>query len=127
MEICPKFFTLSVLLLLPQPFGGVNAIKSQFTMSDNGMVELMEQKIASTITKICAGAGSHVNTCESFFFLLKRGIYGSFHHVSKEHLPRYCDEFSFRWNNRHLNSEEKFVTGLKQSGGKRLIYKKPIE
>lgn len=44
------------------------------------------------------GTVSHVNTCESFFSLLKRGIYGSFHHVSKEHLPRYCDEFSFRWN-----------------------------
>ncbi len=73
------------------------------------------------------GSVSHVNTCESFFSLLKRGIYGSFHHVSKEHLPRYCDEFSFRWNNRHLNSGEKFVTGLKQSGGKRLIYRKPIE
>jgi transposase-like protein len=72
------------------------------------------------------GTVSHVNTCESFFSLLKRGIYGSFHHVSKEHLPRYCDEFSFRWNNRELNSGERFVAGLKRTEGKRLMYKQPI-
>ena len=44
------------------------------------------------------GTVSHVNSCESFFSLLKRGMYGAFHHVSKEHLHRYCDEFAFRWN-----------------------------
>jgi transposase-like protein len=42
----------------------------------------------------------HTNTAESFFALLKRGLHGSFHHVSKKHLPRYCDEFSFRWARR---------------------------
>jgi hypothetical protein len=72
------------------------------------------------------GTVSHTNTCESFFSLLKRGVYGSFHHVSKEHLPRYCDEFSFRWNNRGLNSGERFVLGLQKAEGKRLMYKKPI-
>lgn len=72
------------------------------------------------------GTVSHTNTCESFFSLLKRGIYGSFHHVSKEHLPRYCDEFSFRWNHRELNSGERLVAGLKKVEGKRLMYKQPI-
>jgi transposase-like protein len=71
------------------------------------------------------GTVSHVNTCESYFSLFKRGIYGSFHHVSKEHLPRYCDEFSFRWKNRTLNSGERFVAGLKQAEGKRLMYRRP--
>jgi transposase-like protein len=69
------------------------------------------------------GTTSHVNTCESFFSILKRGIYGSYHHVAKEHLPRYCDEFSFRWNHRELNPGERFVAGLKKSTGKRLTYK----
>jgi hypothetical protein len=32
--------------------------------------------------------------------LLKRGIMGSFHHVSKEYLPLYLNEFSFRHNHR---------------------------
>jgi ISXO2 transposase-like protein len=42
----------------------------------------------------------HTNTVEGFFSLLKRGINGSFHHVSKGHLFRYVDEFSFRYNTR---------------------------
>ena len=50
-----------------------------------------------------ARGAAHVNTVESLFALLKRGVYGSFHHVSKRHLHRYCDEFSFRWNHRKRN------------------------
>ena len=41
------------------------------------------------------------NTAESFFSLPKRGVYGTFHHVSKQHLHRYCVEFDFRWNGRN--------------------------
>ena len=40
------------------------------------------------------------NEVESYFALLKRGITGSFHSVSKPHLHRYCAEFSYRWNER---------------------------
>jgi len=40
--------------------------------------------------------GIDTNTAESYFALLKRGHYGVFHHLSKEHLHRYCDEFTFR-------------------------------
>ena len=46
------------------------------------------------------GTVSHVNTCESFFSLLKRGVYGSWHCVSREHLPKYASEFEYRWNTR---------------------------
>ena len=42
----------------------------------------------------------HSNTVEGFFSLLKRGINGTFHHVSRGHLDRYCDEFAFRYENR---------------------------
>src|SRR5581483_5460157 len=42
------------------------------------------------------------NTVEAFFGLLKRAVYGTWHHVSKEHLHRYATEFEFRWNNRKL-------------------------
>jgi hypothetical protein len=44
---------------------------------------------------------------------------------SKEHLPRYCDEFSFRWNNRQLDSGERFVAALKTAEGKRLMCRRP--
>src|SRR5690606_6259496 len=44
--------------------------------------------------------GVYVNQCESYFALLKRGVHGTFHHISRKHMARYCNEFSFRWNNR---------------------------
>jgi hypothetical protein len=39
---------------------------------------------------------AHTNTAESWIALLKRGIMGSFHHVSEEHLDRYANEFAFQ-------------------------------
>ncbi len=63
------------------------------------------------------------NTVESYFALLKRGIHGAFHHVSKIHLQRYCDEFSFRWNHRKINDGERTAEAIKGSDGKRLMYK----
>jgi hypothetical protein len=40
----------------------------------------------------------HCNTAEGYFSLVKRGIVGTFHHVSPAHLPRYLNEFDFRMN-----------------------------
>src|SRR4051812_45910614 len=65
----------------------------------------------------------HVNNCESFFGLLERGIISAFHHVSKEHLFRYCDEFSFRWNNRKVKDVERTRKAMARVEGKRLMFK----
>jgi transposase-like protein len=70
--------------------------------------------------------GYHTNTAESFFAILKRGVYGSFHHVSKKHLHRYCHEFDFRWNGRELSDSERRDLAIKGSEGKRLFYRCPI-
>jgi len=42
----------------------------------------------------------HTNSIEGFWSLLKRGIVGTYHNVSKDYLPLYLAEFQFRFNNR---------------------------
>ena len=72
----------------------------------------------------------HTNTVEGFFSLLKRGINGSFHHVSKGHLHRYCSEFEFRHNNRAklgVNDVERTKRIVMGAEGKRLTYKQPAD
>lgn len=68
----------------------------------------------------------HVNAAESYFALLKRGVHGIFHHVSKKHLPRYLCEFDFRWNARKVTDGERTEGAIKGAGGKRLLYSDPI-
>lgn len=68
---------------------------------------------------------AHSNTCESYFSLMKRGITGAFHHVSKHHLHRYCAEFDFRWNTRQITDSERCEIAMKRTVGKRLTYKEP--
>ena len=66
------------------------------------------------------------NSAESFFALLKRGIHGTFHHISKKHLSRYCDEFSFRWDNRKVSDGERTENAIKGFVGKRLLLKEVL-
>jgi len=70
-----------------------------------------------------ARGDAHNNTAESFFALLKRGIYGTFHNVSKEHLDKYCNEFAFRWNNRKISDTERMEVAISMIEGKRLMYR----
>jgi transposase-like protein len=73
---------------------------------------------------VFAKEGISVNTAESWNALLKRSIYGSFHHVSPEHLSRYCDEVSFRWDRRHIDDSERTIAAIKGADGKRLTYRR---
>jgi hypothetical protein len=72
------------------------------------------------------GSIVHVNTCESFFSLLKRGVYGAWHHVSREHLPKYANEFAFRWNHRDITDGERMEAAIELTVGKRLTYRQVI-
>lgn len=66
---------------------------------------------------------AHSNTAESFFALLKRGVYGNFHHCGDKHLQRYCDEFAFRWDHRKVNDGVRREAALAMAEGKRLTYR----
>lgn len=69
---------------------------------------------------------AHTNGAEGFFSLLKRGVVGTFHHISEQHLPLYLAEFDHRHNTRFLTDGERTVIGLKKANGKRLTYKQPV-
>jgi hypothetical protein len=74
------------------------------------------------------GGFHHTNTAESFFALLKRAVYGQFHHVSEAHLHRYLAEADFKYNHRSalgiedMDRAEALLRGIK---GKRLLYAQP--
>jgi transposase-like protein len=69
------------------------------------------------------GSIATTNTAESFFSLLKRGVIGAWHHVSREHLPKYANEFAFRWNYRDVTDGERMRAAVAVTVGKRLTYK----
>ena len=69
------------------------------------------------------GSRASTNTAESFFSLLKRAIVGAWHHISREHLPRYANEFTFRWNTRHDTDSQRVKTFARWIEGKRLTYR----
>jgi transposase-like protein len=70
------------------------------------------------------GLKVHTNTAESFFALLKRGHYGIFHQLSRKHLHRYCDEFTFRWDHRKQSDGARMTAAIEGVQGKRLMYKR---
>ena len=50
--------------------------------------------------KIYVDGTVHTNTIEGFFGLVKNGIRGVYHSVSRKHLQSYLDEYTFRYNRR---------------------------
>jgi transposase-like protein len=78
------------------------------------------------ILKTPDGISAGTNHCESFFSLLKRGVHGAWHSISREHLPKYVNEFEFRWNTRKLTDGERLTAAIPMAAGKRLMYKKPV-
>jgi transposase-like protein len=71
---------------------------------------------------------THSNSAESYFAILKRGVYGTFHAVSEAHLHRYLVEFDFRFTHREACGvgdaarAEELLRGVR---GKRLYYHQP--
>jgi transposase-like protein len=79
-----------------------------------------------SIEEYVRGTFWHTNTIENYFSILKRGIAGTYHHVSQQHLKRYLAEFDFRHNERAslgIDDTERAERALRGIVGKRLMYR----
>ncbi|HSQ96836.1 MAG TPA: IS1595 family transposase [Croceibacterium sp.] len=66
----------------------------------------------------------HSNTVENFFSIFKRGVIGTYHHMSEAHMHRYCAEFDLRANTRDMNDGERADAILLGGIGRRLTYRR---
>ena len=73
------------------------------------------------------GTDVHSNTVESVFSLIKRGVMGTFHSISRKHLPNYLNEFEFRHNTRKLDDGQRVARAIRQVDGKRLEYRESVD
>lgn len=83
-----------------------------------------------SIDEYVRGGFWHTNTVEGYFSILKRGIVGTYHHVSQQHLKRYLAEFDFRYNERSalgVNDGERMSKAIGGIVGKRLTYRRTYE
>ena len=69
---------------------------------------------------------AHTNGVESFWAMLKRGYYGTYHQMSAKHLQKYIDEFADRTNIRHMDTMDQIKATAEGLVGKRLTYQKLI-
>ena len=70
----------------------------------------------------------HTNTVETFFSIFKRGLFGTYQHISEKHLGRYLAEFDFRYNQRirlGVNDQARADKMIRGISGKRLTYATP--
>ena len=73
-------------------------------------------------------SAAHTNSIESVWAVLKRGIYGTWYHVSDKHLGRYVNECSFRLNEGNVkrHTMDRLESFAKFLIGKRLTYREPV-
>ncbi len=77
-----------------------------------------------------AGDKVHCNTAEGYFSIFKRGLVGTYQHMSEQHLHRYLNEFDFRMSHRaRLGISDDMRTDIALEGiaGKRLTYRRTVQ
>ncbi|HEX8643336.1 MAG TPA: IS1595 family transposase [Allosphingosinicella sp.] len=110
-----------------------NVCRASHLMTDESMVytsvgrEFAGHSVVNHSAReyVTTGGFKHSNTAENFFSIFKRGVIGTYHHMSEAHLGRYCREFDFRYNTRSLTDGERADQALAGIVGKRLTYRRP--
>lgn len=64
----------------------------------------------------------NTNSIENFWSLLKRTVKGTYVSVAPEHLQRYVEEQTFRFNERKGNDKDRFLKVIGEVAGKQLTY-----
>ena len=70
----------------------------------------------------------HINSAEGYFSIFKRGLVGTYQHMSEQHLERYLAEFDFRMSHRAklgYSDDMRAEKALAGIAGKRLMYRRP--
>ena len=87
--------------------------------------EFLSHQTVNHSAKEYARGAVTTNTIEGYFAIFKRGLMGTFHHLSEKHLQRYMEEFDFRYNTRSslgYDDTQRVEMLLKATAGKRLTY-----
>jgi transposase-like protein len=104
-----------------------NVTKDSTIMTDEfGVYKGLDKEFAGHQTvshgeREYARGNVHVNSAEGYFAILKRGIVGTYHHISKQHLDQYLNEFNFRYNSRKVDDEFRMVLAIDGVKDKRLM------
>ena len=112
-----------------RPIIAKHVSKASFLMTDEAQVykgigrEFGAHEIVSHSKGEYVRGNVTTNTIESAFAILKRGVYGTYHSISEQHLHRYLSEFDFRYNGRTVTDAERTARALAGIGGKRLTYR----
>jgi len=91
----------------------------------NGVAKLYKHAMVNHGAGEFVNGDAHTNTLEGFWSLLKRGIVGIYHFVSRKHLQNYVDEFVFRYNTRG-NTEGGRINFLLANMGVRTTYRRLV-
>jgi transposase-like protein len=79
------------------------------------MDELIERFVINHSAKEYVRGAVHTNTIEGFWSIIKNGIKGQYHVISKKYLPFYLAEYCYRYNRRQLDVSEAFQETLENS------------
>jgi len=127
-----SFHVANVTAKQLRPLIVTNVVRTSYLMTDESPVYTRvgrefngHGKVNHSASEyVTTGGFKHSNTVENFFSIFKRGVIGTYHHMSEAHLARYTAEFDFRYNTRKVNDAERADAALLGAAGKRLTYRR---